>query len=193
MLSNATSDSHHMQRTIYRTYNFFSMGPPRLGAEVRERYERRAMGLVSRGTQASALSRHRGRHVHCAGTGVPLGEAVIASTGTPVPAQWTRRRRCRDRADMAYLVLARKSESDMSDVPFMSKTTPVAAKPWYGSNLGVLVCQHRPSPTVCLSRGDERAGTHNDRLGESFPTVRSTCLYGYGLCSYGLYSYGGAI
>ena len=29
-----------------------------------------------------------------------LGEAVILSTGTPTPAQWTCRRRCRDRADI---------------------------------------------------------------------------------------------
>ena len=43
----------------------------------------------------------------------------------------------------------------------------------------------RPSPMACPSRGSRRAGTQNDRLGESFPTVRSTCLYTYGLCSYG--------
>ena len=29
---------------------------------------------------------------------------------------------------------------------------------------------HRPSPTACLLRGYGRAGTQNDRLGESFPT-----------------------
>ena len=50
-------------------------------------------------TGVPALSRHRRRHVHCAGRGV-LSEAVISSTGTPTPAQWTRRRRCRDRADI---------------------------------------------------------------------------------------------
>ena len=49
----------------------------------------------------SALHRHRRRHVHCVGIGVPvLFEAVILSTGTPMPAQWTCRRRCRYRADM---------------------------------------------------------------------------------------------
>ena len=31
-----------------------------------------------------ALYWHRRRHVHCAGMGVPLGEAVILSTGTPI-------------------------------------------------------------------------------------------------------------
>ena len=31
---------------------------------------------------------------------------------------------------------------------------------------------HRPSPTACLLRGYGRAGTQEDRLGESFPTVR---------------------
>ena len=41
----------------------------------------------------SALYRHRRRHI--AG-----GEAVILSTGTPIPAQWTCRRRCRYRADI---------------------------------------------------------------------------------------------
>ena len=38
------------------------------------------------------------------------------------------------------------------------------------------------------SRGCRRAGTRNDRRGESFPVVRRTGLYGCGLCSYGLYS-----
>ena len=51
-----------------------------------------------------------------------------------------------------------------------------------------------PSPTACLSRGCACAGTQNDPASaESFPTVRSTCLYflySYGLYSYGLYSYG---
>ena len=32
----------------------------------------------------------------------------------------------------------------------------------------------RPSPTACLLHRYRRAGTQNDRLGESFPTVRST-------------------
>ena len=41
-----------------------------------------------------------------------------------------------------------------------------------------------------LSRGYRRAGTQNDRLGESFPTVRSPCLRSYDLCSYGVCSYG---
>ena len=51
-----------------------------------------------------ALSRHRRRHVHCAGmhgrAGTQndrLSEAVVLSFGTPIPAQWTCRRRCRDR------------------------------------------------------------------------------------------------
>ena len=30
---------------------------------------------------------------------------------------------------------------------------------------------------ACPSRGYWRAGTQNDRLGKSFPTVRSTCLH----------------
>ena len=36
--------------------------------------------------------------------GVSIGEAVISSTGTPIPAQWTRRRRCRDRQAAKWLV-----------------------------------------------------------------------------------------
>ena len=40
------------------------------------------------------------------------------------------------------------------------------------------------SPTAWLLRGYRRAGTQNNRLGESFPTVRSTCLYSYRVCSY---------
>ena len=39
----------------------------------------------------------------------------------------------------------------------------------------------RASPTACLPRGYRCAGTQCDRLGESFPTVRSTCLYPCGL------------
>ena len=34
-------------------------------------------------------------------------------------------------------------------------------------------------------RGCSRAGTQNDRLGESFPTARSTCLYSHRVRSYG--------
>ena len=34
----------------------------------------------------------------------------------------------------------------------------------------------RPSPTACPSRGYWRAGTQNDRLGESLPTVRGAFL-----------------
>ena len=42
------------------------------------------------------------------------------------------------------------------------------------------------SPTACLSaRGMDVPVLQNDRLGESFPTVRGTCLYSYGFCSYG--------
>ena len=47
-----------------------------------------------------------------------------------------------------------------------------------------------PSPTACPPRGYWCAGTQNDRVGESFPTVRSTCLSTYSMCSYGLHSYG---
>ena len=36
----------------------------------------------------SALSRHRRRHVHVLET-TASGEAVVLSTGTPIPAQWT--------------------------------------------------------------------------------------------------------
>ena len=43
----------------------------------------------------------------------------------------------------------------------------------------------RASPTARLPRGYRCAGTQNDRLGESFPTVRSTCPYRHGLHSYG--------
>ena len=42
------------------------------------------------------LSRHRRRHVKTD----RLSEAVILSTGTPIPAQWTCRRRRRYRADI---------------------------------------------------------------------------------------------
>ena len=34
---------------------------------------------------------------------------------------------------------------------------------------------HRQSPTACLWHGYGRAGTHNDRLGESSPMVRRAC------------------
>ena len=49
----------------------------------------------------SALYRHRRRHVHCAGMDVPVLKMIASeSTATPMPAQWTCRRRCRDRADI---------------------------------------------------------------------------------------------
>ena len=57
------------------------------------------------GSSISDLSRHRQRHVHRAGgrAGIQkdlFGEAFILSTSTPIPAQWTCRRRCRDKADI---------------------------------------------------------------------------------------------
>ena len=61
----------------------------------------------------SARSRHRRRHVHCRGYGRAgtqnerLGEAVSLSTGTPIPAQWTCRRRCR------YVVMATPDRSHL--------------------------------------------------------------------------------
>ena len=59
----------------------------------------------------------------------------------------------------------------------------------------VACVSHRPFDTLRHRRRHaHRAGMHtytqNDRLGESFPTVRSTCIYGYDLHDYGLYSYG---
>ena len=40
--------------------------------------------------------RHRRRHVHCAGMGMPVLKMTASpSTGMPVPAHWTCRRRCR--------------------------------------------------------------------------------------------------
>ena len=55
----------------------------------------------------SPPSRHRRRHVHRPSRGYGrtgtqndrLSQAVILSTGTPIPARWTCRRRCRDGAD----------------------------------------------------------------------------------------------
>ena len=79
---------------------------------------------------------------------------------------------------MAYQLLWHISHYDMLVV---MRISVIMARLW--SSVG-----HRRE--TCLLRGYRRAGTHNDRLGESFPTVRRTCLYSYGPYSYGLYSYG---
>ena len=42
----------------------------------------------------------------------PTGEAVTLSTGAPIPAQWTCRRRCRDRADIEQPELGAFSRPD---------------------------------------------------------------------------------
>ena len=55
--------------------------------------------LVSIVRWPRALSRHRRRRVHRAGMGMPvlrLSEAVVLSTGAPIPARRTCRRRRRD-------------------------------------------------------------------------------------------------
>ena len=65
---------------------------------------RKLVTFLMQTRSVSALSRHRRRHVHRAGRGVPvLQMAVILSTGTPIPAQWTWRRRRRDRADIELM------------------------------------------------------------------------------------------
>ena len=60
----------------------------------------RLVAVKQHGVRDVPVSRHRRRHVHSAGTGVPvlkmISEAVVLSTGTPIPARWTCHRRCRD-------------------------------------------------------------------------------------------------
>ena len=56
--------------------------------------------LVRARMHVCGTSRHRRRHVHCAGAqndrlSEAVSEAVILSTGAPILAQWTCRRRCR--------------------------------------------------------------------------------------------------
>ena len=51
-----------------------------------------------------ALSRHRRRHVHCAGMG---GEAVILSAGTPIPARMHAHKRSRVGMDGAHALMVR--------------------------------------------------------------------------------------
>ena len=53
---------------------------------------------TSPATASGMASRHRRRHVHCAGVFDRLEEAVVLSTGTPIYVQFTCCRRCRHRA-----------------------------------------------------------------------------------------------
>ena len=103
------------------------------------------MASVSPADQAKRYAittyRLRRRHVYCRGHGRAgtqndrLTEAVILSTGTPMPAQLKCRRRCRCRADM---------------VPGASVSPPCAGEgPWL---VGIGGADHHNAADACLTR-----------------------------------------
>ena len=75
---------------------------------------------------------------------------------------------------MAYVVMAMPQRLDSREQSLELRSMSAS-----------LTALNRHRRRHVLVRGYGRAGTQNDRLGESFSTVRGTCLYSYGLCNYG--------
>ena len=114
------------------------------GARLQRRHRQQGYGLC----------RHRRR-----------SEAVILSTGTPIPAQWTRRRRCRDGPAVLVLPLGLLvlQDAEVARVPL--QRLPQVGRQRHRRGVGE----------------PERVRDHRRRAPEKIS---------YGLYSYGLYSYG---
>ena len=99
-----------------------------------------------------------------------LGEAVVLSTGTPIPVQLTRRRRCRDRADIEpWNAYERASKSSV--VTGIEQSPAQRSKTIPSQRLKPYPNQTMPFSAPCHTRPGAR--TH-----ESIPRAWSQAVWG---------------
>ena len=108
----------------------------------------------------SALHRHHRRACPLRGYGRAGREAVILSTGTPIPAQRTCRRRCRYRAETSPCATPSSTRRAAERRWRARSSRACAPRAGYRLYIGSISA----SPTACPLRGYGRADTQNDRL-----------------------------